>query len=1261
MSLLTNTNQAIEILELFRESLKAKGDYEHDIELADMVQMLDSPLFKQIITVQDSLKELKEKSLVTPNIHVDDFEFSPTGELLFQQGGTGHDHMVGGSQQSLVSSGDGHSHHLSDYASGGQWRNTQEDLSAGYVDVQSSGAAIDQGLYDSAYIDNEDFIRNVQMAGQGRDLETIKLMKPDFGGLGFSVVGLKSENRGELGIFVQDIQAGGVADRDGRLHESDQILAINGKRVDTVMKHEDAISLLQNTKGVVELIVAAGGINQTPRRGMDGAGSEQSSVISRESDPPSLPETIGPSGTDQWRQSETIELHNDGSGLGFGIVGGKNSGVIVRSIVPGGVADRDGRLKSGDHILQINNEDLSGMGSDQVANIIRRAGDDVKLVIDRILPGESLDMDQQGPIEQGAGYEVETFEVQLQKNEKGLGITITGYVGNKETSDNISAIFIQKIAEGSAAAQDGKLRVNDQIIEVDGQSLNGLNNQEAVRVLKNTGPVVTLVVARILERREEGLTEDDLEMAVNNSDHYRQVITPDEEDDIVARYVEILGPNVDIFVAQFSKFQPDGSLGISVEGSACRDDSLFMAHRIHSVYQDGPVGQTGVIQPGDFLAEINGLYILDLTHPEVVRLIQSLPQHIRLVTVRNKPGFEVLHLPPPSAPESPEEERRVIDDADTSLPEDVNFVELVKSDKGLGFSILDYQDPEVPGRSVIVIKSLVAGGVAELSGGISSGDQLVSVNNTNLENATLDLAVQTLKSAPQGVIVLGVRAPDPHIAAAATDVPLNNSFASLTNKEMNSSPMLASLTSYVEPEEDHIDKAEFDEAQTTDQEHSDSPSSIEKDDHSPEEAIENSSSISHKAVVPVASVFDGSGHVGNEGSEITELPEASIAVIEKEDLSKKSEYDFESSSLERLKPSFSVDSEGVRTVHIKKDVVGLGISLGNDPDGKGCPVIGILESGTIKRDGHVQSRDRIVSIDGESLRGGTIQEARALLRRAALQEEVVISYLPSTVIEAKELEEKQRKLEEKQRELEEQQRKFEEQQKLHEEQIRKEEEERRREREAAEAQRLLLLETSRQHSISSQKSFDGSQKSFDGSQKSFSLPDLNDIEGEPETSFYPEVAGSETPPPIDLPPPRTVDIHKHPEWGLGISIVGGRADEADKKLHGIFIKHVLDVSPAGQSGLLKTGDQILEVGGVDLSNATHEQAVAAIRTAASPVRFVVRSLPLRAPLTPGEKRAAVKEETENGLMKLQPTKSSTSLSKGCQVNILELHVVVLIR
>lgn len=65
-----------------------------------------------------------------------------------------------------------------------------------------------------------------------------------------------------------------------------------------------------------------------------------------------------------------------------------------------------------------------------------------------------------------------------------------------------------------------------------------------------------------------------------------------------------------------------------------------------------------------------------------------------------------------------------------------------------------------------------------------------------------------------------------------------------------------------------------------------------------------------------------------------------------------------------------------------------GISLGNDPDGQGCPVKGIIESGTIKKDGRIQINDRIVSIGDENLRNGTIQQARTVLRKAAMQDEV---------------------------------------------------------------------------------------------------------------------------------------------------------------------------------------------------------------------------------------------------------------------------------
>ena len=41
----------------------------------------------------------------------------------------------------------------------------------------------------------------------------LQLFKPEGSSLGFSVVGLRSEEKGELGIFVQEVQNAGIAGR----------------------------------------------------------------------------------------------------------------------------------------------------------------------------------------------------------------------------------------------------------------------------------------------------------------------------------------------------------------------------------------------------------------------------------------------------------------------------------------------------------------------------------------------------------------------------------------------------------------------------------------------------------------------------------------------------------------------------------------------------------------------------------------------------------------------------------------------------------------------------------------------------------------------------------------------------------------------------------------------------------------------------------------------------------------------------------------
>ena len=88
-------------------------------------------------------------------------------------------------------------------------------------------------------------------------------------------------------------------------------------------------------------------------------------------------------------------------------------------------------------------------------------------------------------------------------------------------------------------------------------------------------------------------------------------------------------------------------------------------------------------------------------------------------------------------------------------------------------------------------------------------------------------------------------------------------------------------------------------------------------------------------------------------------------------------------------------------------------------------------------------------------------------------------------------------------------------------------------------------------------------------------------------------------------PPRVVEVVKVEGKSLGISIVGGKVDGGSS---GIFIKHVIAGSPAGLTGLLLTGDRLVEIGGVVLTSADQSVAVEAIKKATNPIRFVVQSL-----------------------------------------------------
>ncbi|KAK2495329.1 hypothetical protein MC885_018470, partial [Smutsia gigantea] len=781
-------NRALQAAERLQAKLRERGDVANEDKLNLLKSVLQSPLFSQILNLQTSVQLLKDQvNIATSAVSNAEYAHIPllsTAVIPALQNESFLSSPNNGNPEALTGSGSLH----------------------------TNGK--------SAYDEFDQLIKNM---AQGRHVEVFELLKPPCGGLGFSVVGLRSENRGELGIFVQEIQEGSMAHRDGRLRETDQILAINGQALDQTITHQQAISILQKAKDNVQLVIARGSLPQLI-----------SPIVSRS---PSAASTISAhSNPVHWQHVETIELVNDGSGLGFGIVGGKATGVIVKTILPGGVADQHGRLCSGDHILKIGDTDLAGMSSEQVAQVLRQCGNRVKLMIARGAIEEpttptSLGItlsssppstpELQVDASTQKSEESETFDVELTKNVQGLGITIAGYIGDKKLEP--SGIFVKSITKSSAVEHDGRIQIGDQIIAVDGTNLQGFTNQQAVEVLRHTGQTVHLTLMRKGKKQEaeltakEDITKDTVLSPVNasvNKENYEKdedslslrrntSILPIEEEGypllssetkevedaqqreaaLLTKWQMIMGINYEIVVAHVSKFSENSGLGISLEATVGH-------HFIRSVLPEGPVGHSGKLFHGDELLEVNGITLLGENHQDVVNILKELPIEVTMVCCRRtvppttQSELDSLDLCDIELTEKPHVDLgEFIGSSETEDPvlamtdvgqnaeevqgplamweADIQHIKLEKGSKGLGFSILDYQDPVDPVSTVIVIRSLVPGGIAEKDGRLLPGDRLMFVNDVNLENSSLEEAVQALKGAPSGTVRIGVAKPLP--------------------------------------------------------------------------------------------------------------------------------------------------------------------------------------------------------------------------------------------------------------------------------------------------------------------------------------------------------------------------------------------------------------------------------------------------------------------------------------------------------------------
>ncbi|XP_066897610.1 multiple PDZ domain protein isoform X20 [Kogia breviceps] len=1208
-------NRALQAAERLQAKLRERGDVANEDKLNLLKSVLQSPLFSQILNLQTSVQQLKDQvNIATPTIsnvecaHIP--HLSPAVIPTLQN------------ESFLLSPNNG---------------NLEVLTGLGTAHINGKPAC-------------DEFDQLIKNMAQGRQIEVFELLKPPCGGLGFSVVGLRSENRGELGIFVQEIQEGSVAHRDGRLKETDQILAINGQALDQTITHQQAISILQKAKDTVKLVIARGSLPQLI-----------SPIVSRS---PSAASTISAhSNPVHWQHVETIELVNDGSGLGFGIVGGKATGVIVKTILPGGVADQHGRLCSGDHILKIGDTDLAGMSSEQVAQVLRQCGNRVKLMIARgameepMVPtslGITLNSSPSSTPERRVdastqkSEENETFDVELTKNVQGLGITIAGYIGDKKLEP--SGIFVKSITKSSAVEHDGRIQIGDQIIAVDGTNLQGFTNQQAVEVLRHTGQTVHLTLMRRGAKQDaelvsrEDITKDAVLSPVNASvskENYEEdedslslrrntsilpigeegkhlepgypLLSAGREDiedaqqqeaALLTKWQRIMGINYEIVVAHVSKFSENSGLGISLEATVGH-------HFIRSVLPEGPVGHSGKLFSGDELLEVNGITLLGENHQDVVTILKELPIEVTMVCCRRTvppttpSELESLDLCDIELTEKPhidlgefigssetEDPVLVMTDVGQNAEEvqgplamweaDVQNIELEKGSRGLGFSILDYQDPVDPASTVIVIRSLVPAGVAEKDGRLLPGDRLMFVNDVNLENSSLEEAVQALKGAPSGTVRIGVAKPLPLSPEEGYVSAKEDSFLypphSCEEEGLADKALFRADLALVDTNDaDLADESAFESQYSPDDSIYSTQASIlslhgsacsdnlnfgpSLPSSPPKDVTENSSDpvldlhmsleelyaqnlLQRRDESPPSvdlSMGTASGFTINDytpanaieqqyGCDNTRVwtePHRPNEVISSAELSsvltdsagKGSKFLIQQGSLASgaecvMLQTISKESFE-RTITIAKGNSSLGMTVSANKDGLGMIVRSIIHGGAISRDGRIAVGDCILSINEESTISLTNTQARAMLRRHSLiGPDIKITYVP-----AEHLEEFKISL-------------------------------------GQQSGGIMALDIF---------------SSYTGRD----IPELPEREeGEGEESELQNATYS------SWNQSRRVELWREPSKSLGISIVGGRGMGSrlsnGEVMRGIFIKHVLEDSPAGKNGTLKPGDRIVE-------------------------------------------------------------------------------------
>uniref|UniRef100_A0A4W6EQ32 Membrane-associated guanylate kinase, WW and PDZ domain-containing protein 1 n=1 Tax=Lates calcarifer TaxID=8187 RepID=A0A4W6EQ32_LATCA len=353
-------------------------------------------------------------------------------------------------------------------------------------------------------------------------------------GFGFRILG--GNEPGEP-IYIGHIVKYGAADEDGRLRSGDELICVDGTAV-VGKSHQLVVQLMQQAAKQACVFTHVSHTVTCKTQLSKGEGDVPPSPASSHHSSTQAPSLTEGKRTPQGSQNSLNTVSSGSgstSGIGSGGGGGSGSAVVPASLQPydveiqrgenegfgfvivssvsrpdagttfagnacvamphkigriieGSPADRCGKLKVGDRILAVNGCSITNKSHSDIVNLIKEAGNTVSL---RIIPGdESSNASLLTNAEKIATITTTHTPQQSTELRKGFGFSLRG--GREYNMD----LYVLRLAEDGAAVRNGKMRVGDEILEINGESTKNMKHSRAIELIKNGGRRARLVLKR---------------------------------------------------------------------------------------------------------------------------------------------------------------------------------------------------------------------------------------------------------------------------------------------------------------------------------------------------------------------------------------------------------------------------------------------------------------------------------------------------------------------------------------------------------------------------------------------------------------------------------------------------------------------------------------------------------------------------------------------------------------------------------------------